>query len=299
MLEWTYTGINFSAKSTEPWADDGGIECAAHSSLRQRLVETLLTVIVAACEIYYATYYAKSDLGRSFPREYARERQGRPSVLRRLVLVVYALLWGIEIGFKLASRSFIYILNPCHMVTLIQIILLTFSSNYYTRGLYRLHAGMLNGGTLAIYFPVTATRLFPFEVELYYIQHILILTVPIFLLTSHGGYSLEPVGSFRWTISSIAAFRIYHHFVLQPVSLLTWVNLNGVLCPFQFDPFIGRYYRLWAHVHQTLFMIIHHKLFSVVARTCLQIDIRRIMYYIQRQESNHQQTVHSDIPKDK
>jgi hypothetical protein len=45
---------------------------------------------------------------------------------------------------------------------------------------------MLNGGTLAIYFPVTAARLFPFEVELYYIQHILILVVPVFLLTSHG-----------------------------------------------------------------------------------------------------------------
>lgn len=68
----------------------------------------------------------------------------------------------------------------------LKIILLTFSSNYYTRGLYRLHAGMLNGGTLAIYFPVTATRLFPFEVELYYIQHILILVVAVFLLTSHG-----------------------------------------------------------------------------------------------------------------
>ncbi|CAF4431327.1 unnamed protein product, partial [Adineta steineri] len=25
----------FSAKNTEPWADDGGIECAAHSTLRQ------------------------------------------------------------------------------------------------------------------------------------------------------------------------------------------------------------------------------------------------------------------------
>lgn len=69
-----------------------------------------------------------------------------------------------------------------------KIMLLTFSSNYYTRGLYRLHNGMLNGGTLAIYFPVTATRLFPFEVELYYIQHILILIVPVFLLSSHGKY---------------------------------------------------------------------------------------------------------------
>lgn len=125
MLEWAYAGINFSAKPTEPWADDGGIECAAHSTLRQRLVETIITVIVASYEIYYAIYHEKSQLGTSFPREYARERQGRPSVLRRLVLVCYALLWGIEIGFKLASRQLIYILNPCHMVTLIQVIIIT------------------------------------------------------------------------------------------------------------------------------------------------------------------------------
>jgi hypothetical protein len=124
MLEWTYAGINFSAKSTEPWADDGGIECAAHSTLRQRLFETVLSVIVASCEIYYAIYYAKNPLGyksTSFPREYARERQGRPSVLRRLVLVFYALLWGFEIGFKLASRQLIYIVDSCHIVTLIQV----------------------------------------------------------------------------------------------------------------------------------------------------------------------------------
>ena len=55
-------------------------------------------------------------------------------------------------------------------------------------------------------------------------------------------------------------------------------------------------------------MIIHHKLFSVIARTCLQIDIRRIMYYIKRQEKEQQQQqqyqqqlqkMSSDIPKDK
>ena len=124
MLEWTYAGINFSAKNTEPWADDGGMECAAHSTIRQRLTETALCFIVAVCEIYYAMYYAKQDRdcrSTSFPREYARERQGRPSVLRRLVLVFYALMWGVEIGFKLASRQLIYILNPCHIVTLIQV----------------------------------------------------------------------------------------------------------------------------------------------------------------------------------
>ena len=124
MLEWTYAGINFSAKPTEPWADDGGLECAAHSSLRQRLFETVLSLVIASWEIYYAINHAENQLGHkstSFPREYARERQGRPSVLRRIVLVCYALLWGIEIGFKLASRQLIYILNPCHVVTFIQV----------------------------------------------------------------------------------------------------------------------------------------------------------------------------------
>ena len=145
----------------------------------------------------------------------------------------------------------------------------------------------------------------------------------MFCLPISGGYSLEPVASFRWTILAIASFRFYHYFVLQPVSLvcitkstsehffktllviflfsliqLTWVNLNGVLCPFQFDPFIGRYYRLWANIHQTLFMIIHHKLFSVVARTCIQFDLRRIMYYLKRQEKIRQHRSHSDILKD-
>jgi hypothetical protein len=46
-------------------------------------------------------------------------------------------------------------------------------------------------------------------------------------------------------------------------------------------------------------MIIHHKLFSVVARTCIQFDLRRIMYYIKRQQKGQQQNTISDIPKDK
>ncbi len=46
-------------------------------------------------------------------------------------------------------------------------------------------------------------------------------------------------------------------------------------------------------------MIIHHKLFSVIARTCIQFNARRIMYYINRHQKVHHQTTISDIPKDK
>ncbi|CAF0758808.1 unnamed protein product [Didymodactylos carnosus] len=278
MLQWTYSGVDFTIK------DNGGPECLVYASTAQRLYETGIIIIWVAFELHYAIYYAHTRFtdpnDTPFPAEDCEER--KPSVLRRIILVVYAWLWGIEIGFKIASRQLIWILNPCHIVTLIQIILLALSSNKISRGLYRLHVVMISGGTLAMYFPLTTTRFFPFEVEIYYIQHILILIVPIFLLTSHGGYSLEPMKSFRWTILAITSFRIYHFFVLQPVSLLTSVNLNGVLCPLEFDPFNSVYYRMWANVHQSLFMLLHHKLYSLIARALLGskyiFDIKKLLY---------------------
>ena len=40
---------------------------------------------------------------------------------KRLLVILLALLWGMEIGFKFASRTVIYLLNPCHVTTLIQV----------------------------------------------------------------------------------------------------------------------------------------------------------------------------------
>lgn len=38
-----------------------------------------------------------------------------------MLVILLALLWGMEIGFKFASRTVIYLLNPCHVTTLIQV----------------------------------------------------------------------------------------------------------------------------------------------------------------------------------
>ncbi|XP_047041897.1 transmembrane protein 164 isoform X2 [Helicoverpa zea] len=216
MFEWAYSGANKAVPRNV------GPECAFFLSTKRQIIETLIVIAICAyisiktfprlC-VPQDTHYVKSDRGG-----------------KRLLLILLSLLWGMEIGFKFASRTVIYLLNPCHVTTLIQIFA---------------------------------------EAALYWIQHGMMFVIPYYLLRVGGPYNIEPFWDFNWAIFSYCLNLLYHFIVLQVIAIPAQVNLNHMLCPAILDPFDGPWYRVAAVIHQAMLCPLLCKAFCLISDFCL------------------------------
>ncbi|XP_067841725.1 transmembrane protein 164-like isoform X2 [Heptranchias perlo] len=226
---------------------NGGQECAAFLSLGQRALETFIMITVSLLQI--AVAYRKIrpgfqecwTLGASpLSSSSSQERLGK-----NLLQAALCLTFGLEIGFKCATKTLIYLLNPCHVVTALQIFLLTCPPCKTAMILFRLHVHMLNGPLLALLFPVVNTRLLPFETTVYYIQHTLMYLVPLYLLNKGGIYKPEPLGDFWWALLATGMLFLYHYSILQtlgltpPDPLSAFPAFSGFISDFQHPLYIA------------------------------------------------------------
>lgn len=273
--EWAYAGVNHSI------AGNGGPECAQFVPGVRRIWETLLAVVWASTMVVWS--YRRVQVPPA-PRVVREDRGGK-----RCMLVLLCMVFGIEVGFKFSTRTVIYILNPCHVITMLQIVLLAAPpTSRLLTALFRVHVHWMNGPLLAILFPVLNTRLLPLEREVYWLQHGLMLAVPCYLLRLGGVFSAEALLDPSWAVLSLALQYLYHFLILQGLGLVTEVNLNSMLCPAVSDPFYGPNYRLWALAHQFLLVLVAGKVHTLLCSWLLQATRLRICYATaQQQLLNH------------
>ncbi|XP_012226257.1 transmembrane protein 164 [Linepithema humile] len=238
MFEWAYSGVNSSIPRNV------GPECANYLTLKRRIIETLfISVFIISCIIW--------GLKRvTLPKNLAYA--GHDRVGKRVLLIMMTLVLGMEIGFKFTSRTVIYLLNPCHITTALQLYLLAADPSPTVNAIFRIHLNLLNGPVLAYLFPETESRIIFADRAMYYIQHGLMLVIPYYLLRIGGVYNIEPLSDMSWSVLSYGLNAGYHFWILQSVALPVQVNLSHMLCAAVLDPFEGQNYRIWAVIHQSL-----------------------------------------------
>lgn len=177
---WAYDGVNGSIpRNTGP-------ECVEYLTTRRHIIESAIMVPLAIVIF-------KNGLARLPPVRINYENANRIVALRQLLLITMTGLLGLEMGFKLCTRTAIYILNPCHVTSMLQVYLLAAKPSKWTTTLFRIHINYLNGPLLAFLFPEHDSRRITFELPTYYMQHGLMFVIPFYLIRQGGSIALYPI----------------------------------------------------------------------------------------------------------
>lgn len=229
---WAYDGVNGSIpRNTGP-------ECVEYLTTIRHIIESAVMVPLAIVILKYG-------LVRLPTIRFNYDNANQIFALRQLLLITMTALLGLEMGFKLCTRTAIYILNPCHVTSMLQVYLLAAKPSKWTTTLFRIHINFLNGPLLAFLFPEHDSRKITFELSTYYMQHGLMFVIPFYLIRHGGSHCCKPKIITKYN-SCLLFYRSVHcwkinRFQLQYGGLwyfhLLSFRLSGIIC-------CGNYYYL-------------------------------------------------------
>jgi TMEM164 family len=181
-------------KSLEHGGSWGGKECAEHLPLSIHILESSF-MIWAAMIVYIVFGIAGrfEDLYNVVQLNLTSAKHRDSLTARWIDTVLAAIHFGMYaqlIYYKWNCSSLINLVQPCHLILLFEGIALAFGGAEGTV-ITALILPSLSGTFLAILFPDTSGLDQPFEAESYWIQHFLIIVVPVYLLVRRNGLAVE------------------------------------------------------------------------------------------------------------
>lgn len=111
-----YDGIDHSIPG------NGGIECYNFLSANQRVADTvsyLMVLFFGLVPIAVRKLRTSKESAVDYNRSGSTE--GGRHYGKRVLLFAICLTFGIEIGYKLSTKQLLYLLNPCHILTTLQV----------------------------------------------------------------------------------------------------------------------------------------------------------------------------------
>jgi len=234
---------------------NGGLDCASYLSPTRKLVEFWVGVAISAFIFFigFRIHVKPKNLDLQIVSN------STTGYYTKCLLFTLGLTYSLEMFYKLVTYQLIFIVNPCHCLCLVQMLILYLmlqidhhSSTQTLTYIFRLHLHILHGPLMAVVFPVTNTLFLPLEIFTYWLEHALLLGIPIYLICV--GKISVPQNTFQdtlgWGFMAYGLWGLFHFLILLPLATFSLANLNSILCPSITDPFSGQNYRSWAMIHQ-------------------------------------------------
>ena len=100
---------------------NGGIRCYNYLTINQRLADTFsYLMFLFLCVVPLALRKVRAAQGNVNKLNDSQE-QHESQEGKKILLVALCITFGIELGYKLSTKQLIYLLNPCHIITVLQV----------------------------------------------------------------------------------------------------------------------------------------------------------------------------------
>ena len=218
-----------SLKQGEDW---GGGVCAAYVPMHIHVKESITWILVLILlSVPLNLMETMHQLGRDVKSHLLKIKKPFPTMQRNLEICVAILMFTMFVNLlciKIWNHALIVLLQPCHMLLIIQGIALLYHgplSVYLTL----LTLPPLTGSLMALIIP-SLNGLNQFEQIQFYVQHIAEALIPIYLLCRNEFCALKSC-NFRVLAIGQLSFDFLHFTMYEGIGLAFHVNPQFMLCP--------------------------------------------------------------------